>query len=55
MVNVNDEDLLQAITIAWDLDEGTGISVRYGEMNPERAAHLLRIAGDLVAEHASLL
>jgi hypothetical protein len=52
---MHEEDLLQAITIAWDLDDGTGISIRYGDMDPGRAADLLRIAADLVAAHVAFL
>ena len=44
-----------AITITWDLEDGTGISVRYGEMEPERAAHLMQLSAQLVMEHAQLL
>jgi hypothetical protein len=50
-----DEDFLHAITITWDLDEGTGISVRYGPMSPYLAAQLLHLAAELVREHSEWL
>lgn len=46
---------LRHIVVTWDLDEGTGLSVRYGEMAPARAAILLALAAKIVAEHAELL
>lgn len=54
MVGVSDPEF-HAITITWDLEDGTGISVRYGEMEPERAAHLMQLSAQLVMEHAHLL
>lgn len=46
---------LRHIVVTWDLDEGTGLSVRYGEMAPARAAQLLALASRIVGEHADLL
>lgn len=46
---------LRHIVVTWDLDEGTGLAVRYGDMAPARAAMLLRLASTIVAEHAHLI
>lgn len=46
---------MHAITITWDLDAGTGLSVRYGDMDADRAAKLLSLASRLVREHSCLL
>jgi hypothetical protein len=46
---------LRHIVVTWDLDEGTGLGVRYGEMPSARAASLLELAASLVREHAFLL
>ena len=46
---------LRHIVVCWDLDEGTGLAIRYGEMPPARAAVLLSLAADIVREHAELL
>lgn len=46
---------MRHIVVTWDLDEGTGLAIRYGEMSPYRASQLLRLASLIVAEHASLL
>lgn len=46
---------LRHIVVTWDLDEGTGLGVRYGEMPSARAAALLELAAQLVREHACLL
>lgn len=46
---------LRHIVVTWDLDEGTGLGVRYGEMPSARAASLLELAASLVREHAMLL
>lgn len=46
---------LHHIVLTWDLDEGTGLGVRYGDMPAERAAMLLELAARLVREHAHLL
>lgn len=46
---------LRHIVVTWDLDEGTGLAVRYGEMAPARAAELLDIAARIVREHAYLI
>lgn len=46
---------LRHIVVTWDLDEGTGLGVRYGEMPSARAASLLELAASLVREHAMLI
>jgi hypothetical protein len=46
---------LRHIVVTWDLDEGTGLAVRYGEMPAERAAVLLTLAARIVSAHADLL
>lgn len=46
---------MRHIVVTWDLDEGTGLAIRYGEMSPYRASQLLRLASLIVAEHANLL
>jgi hypothetical protein len=46
---------LRHIVVTWDLDEGTGLAVRYGDMHPERASVLLALAAKIVAEHAALI
>lgn len=46
---------LRHIVVTWDLDEGTGLAVRYGDMAPQRAAALLGLAARIVAEHADLI
>lgn len=46
---------LRHIVVTWDLDEGTGLAVRYGDMDPDRASVLLMLAAKIVAEHAALI
>lgn len=46
---------LRHIVVTWDLDEGTGLAVRYGDMDPGRAAILLTLAAKIVEAHAELL
>jgi hypothetical protein len=46
---------LRHIVVTWDLDEGTGLGVRYGDMPSARAAALLELAASLVREHACLI
>lgn len=52
---MSDGPEMHHIVVSWDLDEGTGLAVRYGEMSPYRAAELLRLASRIVAQHAELL
>lgn len=52
---MSDTPEMHHIVVTWDLDEGTGLAVRYGEMSPYRAGELLRLASRIVAQHAELL